>query len=178
MNEQKQAIWTSEKLGTLTVEKARMFGMPHVGAKYTSKTGDHYRMLEGARCMVCGQPAAHVHHEPNKGMGGHATLELAGHGLRPALFALCQKCHDQRHFAHNGDRLSIRWRWAFEPTSHEYEKLWVEGGFFESGFMPHDERLFWYGWYEIFESDRLVKEYGRDFYSKEAIKRLHGGVAL
>lgn len=101
-------IWTPDKLGTWTVEKARMFGMPCVGAEYTSEIGDHYRMLDGACCMVCGQPAHHVHHEPNKGMGGRATLELAGHVLRPALFALCTKCHDQRHFAHSGDRLSIR----------------------------------------------------------------------
>lgn len=152
-------IWTPDKLDCWSVDKARMFGMPCVGAEYTSKTGDHYRMLDDARCMVCGQPAHHVHHEPNKGMGGNATLELAGNVLRPALFALCTKCHDQRHFAHKGDRLSIRWKWVASDILPMFERRWVNGEFFEAGFNPNDHRLFYYGYYEIYEGEKLVKQY-------------------
>lgn len=147
------AIWTPDKLGCWSVEKARMFGMPCIGAEYTSKTGDHYRILDDAQCMVCGKPASHVHHEPNKGIGGHATLELAGNVLRPALFALCTKCHDQRHFAHKGDRLLFRWKWVKDTI----ERDWVNGSFLNSDYDPHDNRLFLFGYYEIYEGEKLVK---------------------
>ena len=75
-------------------------GMPHLGARYTGRGVNAYRLDEGAPCAFCGRPAAHAHHEPPKGTGGGVLHLGTPHGvfdLRPALVALCPECHDARH---------------------------------------------------------------------------------
>lgn len=147
-------IWRGHN-GVWSIDKARMFGLPCVGAEYTSETGDHYRMLSGARCAVCGCMAQHVHHEPNKGMGGHATLTLGGRVLRPTLFALCERCHNLRHFGSGENRLLIEWEWTL-PVG--MEQAWVDGYFFrELEFEPHDMRLYHYGKYVVSLGGKIKK---------------------
>lgn len=148
-------IWNKRR-GTWPIEKARMFGMPCVGAAYTHPIKDKYRLTEGAKCMVCGAPAVHVHHEPNKGMGGKATLTLDGHELRPALIALCNRCHDMRHFSGGDKRLAIRWQWD-NPEIHEYG--WAIGALMNAGYAPHSKKLFELGYYAIYQGNKLVKKY-------------------
>ena len=87
-------------------------GMPHLFARYRS--GDAHELEPGARCAACGAPAEHCHHMPPKGIGGGSatqTVRIADgseHVLRPALIALCGKCHEAYHAT---GRLGIEWVW-------------------------------------------------------------------
>lgn len=106
-------------------ERAKCYGAPNWHAVYTD--GLRYRLIAGARCMVCGRPATNAHHEPPKGMGGVKAWELrterGPYVLRPALIALCGSgttgCHGARH---RGE-LSFRWEWDDEGT----EAAWWDG---------------------------------------------------
>lgn len=99
----------------LPVATAQKFGMPCLGCEYTGEGAHRYRLLDGARCAVCGRPATNCHHEPHLGMGGrNASFRLHGVELRPALIALCGSgttgCHG---LVHSG-RISLEWRWDAE----------------------------------------------------------------
>lgn len=139
-------------------EAARLYGMPHVGAAYTSRTGvDAYRMEEGALCPVCGRPATNVHHEPPKGRGRSFALPtpMGDFAMRPALIALCGNgivgCHGRRH---NG-LLSLRWEWD-DPAS---EEAWLDGSLLSHGYAPHDARLYGLGRWVAYDGMEAVAEW-------------------
>lgn len=134
--------WDTRTLNGKSVERARLYGMPHAGAEYVGDSTDSYRR-KGDRCVICGCRASHVHHDPPRGMGGGGYLDLGGHRLRPALFALCPTCHLKRHYG----RLVITWEW-FLPT---YEDMWATGFMLESGLVePHDPQLYEYGRWAVY----------------------------
>ncbi|WP_077597848.1 hypothetical protein [Olsenella urininfantis] len=106
----------------MTVTGAEKMGKPHFGAYYAGSGVRTNRLVRGARCAVCGAPATNSHHEPQVGMGGgRASLPLAGHGLRPALIALCGSgttgCHGMVH----AGLLRIAWEWDGDGSD------WWEG---------------------------------------------------
>lgn len=142
--------WDIATLRGKSVERARLYGMPHAGAEYVGDTTDRYRRLDGP-CVICGSPSAHVHHEPQRGIGGGGYLELGGHRLRPALLRLCPTCHSRRH----DGRLFITWEWNL-PT---YEDMWSTGYMLESGLvMPHDPELYEYGrWVVCLDGTRATE---------------------
>lgn len=134
--------WDTETLRGKSVGRARLYGMPHAGAEYVGDTTDRYRRLDGP-CVICGSPSAHVHHEPQRGMGGGGYLDLGGHRLRPALLRLCESCHRKRH----EEGLVITWEW-YLPT---YEDMWSTGFMLESGIVePHDPELYEYGRWAVY----------------------------
>lgn len=130
-----------------TAEAFGLLGKPCVGARYAGR-GDAHRLDDGARCVLCGRPAANAHHHPPKGMGG-GTFPLAtprgGFRLRPPLFAVCgagnaSGCHGLLH----SGRARIRWEW----DAPEFERLWLEGTLLE-GREPNEAGLFGFGKYVV-----------------------------
>lgn len=125
--------------------RVRNYGMPHINAFYASDTRDVYSRTQNALCAVCFNPAVHTHHEPNKGTGGRATFALTTNrgvfALRPALIALCPRCHDLRH-AH---KIAFRWEWDLD----KYAQAWFEGDLLADGIKPHSKRLYDYGCWHI-----------------------------
>lgn len=124
-------------------EVAKCFGMPHVGAFYSSSSVHSHKREEDARCAVCKAMATNAHHEPPKGMGGKyrrflLCTPMGQFVLKPALIALCGSgttgCHGDRH---NGN-FKIRWEWDEE----QFEENWWNGHFLSHGFKPHDKRLY------------------------------------
>lgn len=115
----------SWQLRGMSYERAKCYGAPNWDARYTSGTA--YRLVPGARCMVCGRPATNAHHEPPKGMSGVREWELltpkGPRLLRPALIALCGSgttgCHGARH------RGEVRFYWDWD--SEENEEAWWSG---------------------------------------------------
>lgn len=134
--------WDAATLRGKSVGRARLYGMPHAGAEYVGDRTDRYRMEDGP-CVICGATAAHVHHEPPRGMGGGGYLELGGFSLRPALLRLCPTCHGRRH----DHRLEIDWEWN-DPI---FEEMWSTGWMLESGVVePHDPELYRYGRWAVY----------------------------
>ena len=132
----------SWQLCGMPYERAKCYGAPNWMAAYT--VGLNYRLLGGARCMVCGRPATNAHHEPPKGIGGVKEWRLetpkGPRLLRPALIALCGSgttgCHGMRH----RNELAFRWEW----DSEEEESLWWDGTF-PSAMEDNDPRLYLHG---------------------------------
>ncbi len=150
MNEERLAAWTCDRLHGFSIDKARLYGMPHVGCWYTGFSVNSYERAYDARCVVCGKLAQHSHHEPQKGIGGGGKgFRLGGFTLRPALLALCADCHEDRHHAH----ISFDWKW----DDLETEELWASGYLLENGFEPHDEMLFMLGCWEVFRDGQPIK---------------------
>lgn len=140
--------WDSKTLRGKSIERARLYGMPHAGSEYTAKTGDSYRRICD-QCVICGRPSAHTHHEPPKGIGGNATFALGGMLLRPALFSLCPNCHDMRHQG----RYVLTWEWA-DPI---FEEMWSTG-FLLQDYEPHDPQLYEYGCWSVYAYGYKIKE--------------------
>ena len=124
-------------------QAARLYGMPHVSARYFGEGVNRYRHDDDAVCPVCGRRAYNAHHEPPKSKGHVFALrtEWGSFCLRPALIALCGSgttgCHGLRH----SGRLSIDWVWD-DPAD---EEGWVNGFLLSHGFVPHDPRLYGLG---------------------------------
>ena len=146
------------QLNGLSYEKAKLYGMPHIGAEYARKNDvDATRWTGMYRlCAACGKAGgAHSkHHEPPKSSGRVFLLrcresESSPGGqfvLRPALIDLCGSgttgCHGQRH----GGKLAITWEW----DSDFFERAWWNGDLLAHGYAPHDRRLYSMGRY-VFE---------------------------
>lgn len=134
--------WNARTLRGKSVERARLYGMPHAGAEYVGEGTERYRRKTDC-CVICGTRASHVHHEPQRGIGGGGYLELGGYRLRPALLALCPTCHSRRH----DGRIVITWEWNL-PT---YEDMWSTGHMLETGIVkPHDPELYGYGRWVVY----------------------------
>lgn len=123
----------------LSVEKASMFGAPHVGAYYSGAGVNTHKLQDGARCAICGRKATNAHHAPAKGTAPYWGMQTDWglFMLKPALIALCgsgtRGCHGD---VHNG-RASLRWEWADDEAAES----WFSGRLLSHGYEPHDARL-------------------------------------
>ncbi len=141
----------SSLLHGLSVERAQLYGMPHIGARYRGADANTHRLDEGAVCSVCGRPASNAHHEPPKGTCPYFALqtEWGMFMLKPALIALCGSgttgCHGGRHQG----LVTFRWEW-FEDSSAE---AWWSGWLLSHGYEPHDPRLYELGQWRVTTED-------------------------
>lgn len=149
----------------LSIEKASLYGMPHIGARYTAGDANAYRLEQGAVCAFCGRPATNAHHEPPKGTCPYFALqtEWGLFVLKPALIALCGSgttgCHGARH----GGRVKIAWEW-FDDVNAE---AWWSGWLLAHGYVPHDPRLYDLGQWRITAGGETVTR-SADFQRKWA----------
>lgn len=135
---------TMKQLRGLSLERAELYGKPHIGARYTG--GSSYeRTYE--RCCVCGRPATNCHHVVPRGLGERFPLVTPDRTwlLRSPLFALCGSgttgCHDAFH---GGAHLEARWVWDEE----QYERWWWDGIMLEK-WGPHATELYGFGEWQI-----------------------------
>ena len=138
---------TMQQLRGLSIDKAELYGKPHIGARYTA--GDRYERIQD-RCCICGSKATNCHHVIPKGRGTQFALETPNGAwlLKSPLFALCGSgttgCHNQFH---GGATLKAAWVWHL-PL---YRDAWWSGellGMHE----PHAEDLYQYGHWVIRDS--------------------------
>lgn len=141
------------ELHGLSYDKAMLYGMPHIGARYT-RTGFRWK-TSGARnyertqewCAICGKPAENCHHVVPLSCGDTFVHETHNgtHLLRSPLFAVCGSgttgCHNGFH---GGAWLKARWVW----DAPEFEDAWVSGELLRR-FPPHHHALYCYGQWEI-----------------------------
>lgn len=150
---------TQEQLRGLSYEKAKLYGMPHIGAWYNTENVKDYGHEDYFPCIVCGKPASNVHHEPPRGVsscidpktgekipGGFLLETPKGKFvILPALICLCGSgtagCHGDRH----DGRLKVRWEW----DSEESERKWWDGTFLGQGREPNGEWLWSHGCYVL-----------------------------
>lgn len=141
------------ELHGLSYEKAMLYGMPHIGARYTHN-GQKWKR-NGARryertqewCAICGRPSNNCHHVVPISNG--AVFELCtprgNFPLRSPLFAVCGSgttgCHSGFH---GGAWLKARWLW----DSPAYGEAWCNGELL-ARFAPHHPALYCYGQWEI-----------------------------
>ena len=148
-----------EQLRGMSYEKAKLYGMPHIGCKY--RRDDIAATAfdsDVRRCAGCGRTNGKHdrHHEPPRSNGSFLLVTPIGQFvLKPALIDLCGSgttgCHGERH---NG-KLKIRWEW----DSPEYEEKWWSGYFLSRPFHePHGKWLYQYGRY-VFERNGQSWEY-------------------
>lgn len=145
------------QLRGLSYEKAKLYGMPHLGCVYASGNIGATAWASGyGACACCGKPgkSGHSrHHEPPRSNGTFLLVtEWGRFVLYPALMNLCGSgttgCHGLRH----QNRLKIRWEW----DSDEFERKWWRGEFLKAH-PPHWAGLFDYGRY-VFELDGKERE--------------------
>ncbi len=141
------------ELHGLSFEKAILYGLPHIGARY-ARSGQKWER-SGARrhertqewCAVCGRPSENCHHVVPVSNG--AVFELCTPNgtfpLRSPLFAVCGSgttgCHNGFH---GGAWLKARWVWDLP----EHREAWCSGELL-SRFAPHHPALYCYGRWEI-----------------------------
>lgn len=131
----------------LSVEKASLYGMPHIGASYTAGDVNAYRKDDRATCPVCGRFATNVHHHPAKGACPYFTLQTDWglFVLKPALIAMCGSgttgCHGDVHQR----KVEIVWEWDDDGSA----EAWWSGHLLAHGYAPHDPRLYDLGRYRI-----------------------------
>ena len=137
----------------LSRDKAMLYGLPHIGARYTH-VGPKWKR-DGSRkyerlqdwCFICGCPATNCHHVVPVSNGLVFELETprGNFPLRSPLFAVCGSgttgCHNGFH---GGAFLKARWRW----DAPEFEDAWWNGEII-SRFAPHHPGIYCYGQWEI-----------------------------
>lgn len=135
-----------EQLRGLSVERAELYGKPHVGARYLGRSVTRCELTTDA-CCVCGGRATNAHHVAHRGWGDIFELVTPNGtwSLRSPLFALCGSgttgCHDGFH---GGAWLRAWWEWD-DPL---YEDAWWDG-LMLARFEPHDKALYRYGRWAI-----------------------------
>lgn len=136
----------------LSRDKAMLYGLPHIGARY-KHDGTKWRR-DGARkyertqdwCAVCGRRSTNCHHVVPISNGQVFELETPNGSfpLRSPLFAVCGSgtmgCHGMLH----SGTLKARWIWDLP----EYEEAWESGELLRR-FAPHHTALYCYGQWEI-----------------------------
>lgn len=144
----------SAQLRGLSYEKASLYGLPHIGARYTKDgTSPSYERLSET-CSVCGSPATNCHHVVPRSAGKVFNLETprGTFALRSPLFALCGSgttgCHNDFH---GGAKLKARWVW----DSQSFEDAWWNGELL-SRFGAHSPELFRYGCWEVEDKRRGI----------------------
>lgn len=129
-----------------SLERAELYGKPHVGARYTGKGARDYERTQGW-CCICGRPAMSCHHVVPRGRGERFNLVTPNGtwSLRSPLFALCGSgttgCHDGFH---GGCRFTPRWVW----DNIQFEQQWWDG-LLLGLCPPHHPALYDYGRWEI-----------------------------
>ena len=150
---------TREILHGFSYEKAKLFGMPHIGCKYRRDDINETAFIDDTRrCAGCGRTngAHNRHHEPPKSNGSFLLVTPRGKFvLKPALIDLCGSgttgCHGERH----NKKLKITWEW----DSGEYEEQWWSGYLLSRPYHePHGKWLYGFGRY-IFERNGQRWEY-------------------
>ncbi len=143
---------TREQLRGLPREKASLYGLPHLGARYHKGMGARRYCRTATCCVVCGRPATNCHHVVPLSVG-HTFEMVTPNGtfeLHSPLFALCGSGTDGCHNGfHGGATLKARWVW----DSEKYERAWWSGELL-ARFGAHSKALFAYGRWEI-ENTRL-----------------------
>lgn len=130
-------------LNGLPLQRAEMYGKPHIGAEYTGKTS-YERLIDF--CPICGLFATNTHHLSPKSTSKVFTLQgkKAAYPLRTALIALCGSgtmgCHSKFHKHH----FEAYWHWY----GTEYAKSWWNGEMLES-IEPHSPDLYEFGYWQI-----------------------------
>lgn len=139
-------------LGGLSVERADLYGKPHIGA--WSKGLRYGRSQEW--CPICGAPATNCHHIAGR---GGLTVTVSGKPVRllSPLMAVCGSgttgCHGRIHER----RVIVSWVWE-DPAM---QLAWFQGRLLEE-LRPHDPRLYAYGWWAIEDKDaHVVREVRR-----------------
>lgn len=133
-----------------SLERAELYGKPHVGARYTGKGARDYERTQ-EWCCICGRPAMSCHHVIPRGRGERFNLVTPNGtwSLRSPLFALCGSgttgCHDGFHGA---ARFVPRWVW----DNIQFEQQWWDGLLLKL-FPPHHPGLYDYGRWEIEDRD-------------------------
>lgn len=144
----------SSQLRGLSFDTASLFGMPHIGCKYTAENIAATAWSgERRRCACCGRTNGYHsrHHEPPRSKGSFLLSTPKGKFvLLPALIDLCGTgttgCHGDRH----ARKLIIRWRW----DTDEYAEMWWSGELLSMPFHPpHGDWLYQYGYYEFQRGD-------------------------
>ena len=132
------------QLHGLSRDKAELYGLPHLGARYVTASGRYEATAE--RCVVCGRRATNCHHVVPRSVGMTFQREVpAGRlMLRSPLFALCGSGTTGCHGAFHSGRLKARWVW----DSEEAEEAWWSGDIL-SRHHAHDPAIFAYGHWEI-----------------------------
>lgn len=129
----------ASKLCGMSLERAELFGKPHIGAHYANASLRSNRLDEGAICAWCGRPACNSHHVLPLSRG--RMLGIGGWRLRTALMAVCgsgtQGCHNGFH---GGAWLKAEWAWDDDA----YAEQWWDGALLKA-FGPHDEALYCFG---------------------------------
>lgn len=138
-------------LNGLSVERASLYGMPHLGAYYVS--GSKYARLYDT-CVICGKRANNCHHIVPLSSGKLFQLKTDSgvHKLRSPLILLCGSgstgCHNEFH---GGGRYRLTWEWS----SDEFEDMWWSGELLEKH-GAHSDSLFKYGGYVL--HDKITKK--------------------
>lgn len=151
--------YSMQQLRGLSIEKAELFGKPHIGATYTGTNS--YRLMTH-NCFMCMKLATNCHHVAPLSLGKVFQLQTSKGTwfLRSPLFALCGSgttgCHNDFH---GGARYVARWVWD-DPI---YEQEWWNGEML-SRHYPHDKALYLYGRWEI-----LDKTTGRTLTIREGL---------
>ncbi len=146
----------------LSRDKAMLYGLPHIGARYT-RTGRKWRS-DGARkyertqewCWICGQRATNCHHVVPVSNGAVFELDSPSGDfpLRSPLFALCGSGTTGCHAKFHAGLLKARWAWDMP----EFERAW-ESGELLARYTPHHPALYCYGQWEVEDESGLVIAY-------------------
>ena len=145
---------TMTQLRGLSLERAELYGKPHVGVRYTGGSG-YERTAE--RCCICRRPATNCHHVAPRRMGDSFPLVTPDRTwlLRSPLLALCGSgttgCHNGFH---GGSRFEARWVWDEE----QYERWWWDGALLEE-WGPHATELYGFGEWQITDKNtgRIIR---------------------
>ncbi len=151
-------ILDARQLRGLPMERAELYGKPHLGARYTGK--GRYELTR-PRCCVCGRRATNCHHVAHRSWGVEFPLVTPNGtwSLRSPLFALCGSgttgCHNGFH---GGATLRAEWRWRSET----YEEAWWTGRLLQVH-EPHSPELYDYGYWAITDRDgnEIIREGNR-----------------
>ncbi|MEG0790963.1 MAG: hypothetical protein RSG23_04990 [Gordonibacter sp.] len=137
-----------EQLQLLSLDKAELFGKPHIHAGYLRDNVDAVWHDYESRCPIClCQRVANAHHVCPKGVSRRFALQtpLGCFDLKSALFGLCGSgttgCHNGFH---GGARYFPRWVW----NSDESARMWWEGELL-SHYEPHSAALYGFGCWEV-----------------------------
>lgn len=136
------------RLKGLPVSKAGLYGLPHIGARYTGAGARDCERTQGW-CAVCGKPAANCHHVVPLSVRHRFGLATPSGTvrLRSPLFALCGSGTEGCHGAFHAGRIKARWLW----DSADDAELWWSGELI-ARYGPHHPALYRHGRWEIDDS--------------------------
>lgn len=151
------------QLQLLSLEKAELFGKPHVHAGYLRDNVDAVWHDYESLCPIClRRRITNAHHLAHKGWARRFDLVTkygTFNNLKSALIGLCGSgttgCHDGFH---GGARFFPRWVW----NSDECMRMWWEGDLL-SHFEPHSVALYGFGRWEVDDrrTGRVIEVVGR-----------------